>query len=376
MSKHVGILTSGGDTPGLNAAIRAVGKASSNKYGMQTTGFLDGFRGLMENRSVPLGPKALAGILTIGGTILGTGREKPYKMMVGNKVRDMTDVIVENYHKNHLDCLVCLGGGGTQKNAYHLAKNGLNIITLPKTIDNDVGMTDITFGFDTALGIAVEAIDRLHSTAHSHHRIIVVEIMGHRAGWLTLGAGVAGGADVILIPEIPYDINVIAESITNRSRSGKSFSIVAVAEGALTMEGYEKISDAKKRVSEANKKKEKAEIKNELRALDKKYTGNTVFLAKELEKVTGLESRVTILGHLQRGGSPSAADRLLATRLGTACAGYINDEKFGNMVSVNGEETTLVPLEKVVGKLKSVPLDHPWVQSAREVGTCLGDSLE
>ncbi len=194
MSKHIGILTSGGDTPGLNAAIRAVGKACINKYGMQTTGFLDGFRGLMENRSIPLGPKALAGILTIGGTFLGTSREKPYKMMIGNKVQDMTDAIVENYYKNHLDCLVCLGGGGTQKNAYHLAKQGLNIITLPKTIDNDVGMTDITFGYDTALGIAVEAIDRLHSTAHSHHRIIVVEIMGHRAGWLALGAGISGGA--------------------------------------------------------------------------------------------------------------------------------------------------------------------------------------
>ncbi len=376
MSKHIGILTSGGDTPGLNAAIRAVGKACINKYGMQTTGFLDGFRGLMENRSIPLGPKALAGILTIGGTFLGTSREKPYKMMIGNKVQDMTDAIVENYYKNHLDCLVCLGGGGTQKNAYHLAKQGLNIITLPKTIDNDVGMTDITFGYDTALGIAVEAIDRLHSTAHSHHRIIVVEIMGHRAGWLALGAGISGGADVILIPEIPYDINIIAESITQRSRSGKSFSIVAVAEGALTREGNSKIEDAKRRINEATKKKERTEIKNELRKLDKEYTGNTVFLAKKLEKMTGLESRVTILGHLQRGGSPSAADRLLATRLGTACARYINEEKYGNMVAVSGDETCLVPLQDVVGKLKSVPLNHPLIQSAREVGTCLGDGLD
>ncbi len=375
MSKHIGILTSGGDTPGLNAAIRAVGKACINKYGMQTTGFLDGFRGLMENRSIPLGPKALAGILTIGGTILGTSREKPYRMTIGTKVHDMTDAIVENYHKNHLDCLVCLGGGGTQKNAYHLAKKGLNIITMPKTIDNDVGMTDITFGFDTALGIAVEAIDRLHSTAHSHHRIIVVEIMGHRAGWLALGAGVSGGADVILIPEIPYDINVIAESITKRSRSGKSFSIVAVAEGALTKEGDNKIMDAKRRLNEASKKKDRIAIKNELRALDKEYTGGTVFLAKELEKITGLESRVTILGHLQRGGSPSAGDRLLATRLGTACARYISEEKYGNMVAVSGDETILVPLADVVGKLKSVPLDHPWLESAREVGTCLGDEL-
>ena len=373
MSKFVGILTSGGDTPGLNAAIRAVGKASINKYGMQMIGFLDGFRGMMENRHIPLGRKELAGILSIGGTILGTGREKPYKRMVGNKMRDMTDVIVENYHKNHLDCLICLGGGGTQKNAYHLAKQGLNIITMPKTIDNDVGMTDITFGFDTALGIAVDAIDRLHSTAHSHHRIIVVEIMGHRAGWLALGAGISGGADVILIPEIPYQIDLIAASIMNRSRSGKSFSIVAVAEGALSQKGFQKIHEVKSLLNGENKKKEKAALKTRLRELDKEYTGNTIFLAKELEKATSLESRVTILGHLQRGGTPSAADRLLATRLGTACADYIHNEQYGNMVSVKGEKMVLVPLKDVVGKIKLVPTDHSWVQSAREVGTCMGD---
>ncbi len=373
MSKYVGILTSGGDTPGLNAAIRAVGKACINKHGMQMIGFLDGFRGMMENRHIPLGKKALAGILSIGGTILGTGREKPYKMMVGNKMRDMTDVIVENYHKNHLDCLICLGGGGTQKNAYHLAKQGLNIITLPKTIDNDIGMTDRTFGFDTALGIAVDAIDRLHSTAHSHHRIIVVEIMGHRAGWLALGAGVSGGADVILIPEIPYHIDKIAESILDRSRSGKSFSIVAIAEGALSKEGFQKIHEVKRLLEKETKKKERSAIKTRLKELDKKYTGNTIFLAKELEKITTLESRVTILGHLQRGGTPSAADRLLATRLGTACADYIHEEKYGNMVAVKGDETVLVPLEDVVGKIKLVPTDHAWVKSAREVGTCMGD---
>ena len=373
MSKQIGILTSGGDTPGLNAAIRAIGKASIRKYGVNIIGFLDGFRGLMENRSIPLGSKALSGILTQGGTILGTSREKPYKMRVGSKIKNMTDAIVENYHRNHLDCLVCMGGGGTQKNAYHLVRHGLNVITLPKTIDNDVGMTDLTFGFDTALGIAVGAIDRLHSTAHSHHRIIVVEIMGHRAGWLALGAGVSGGADVILIPEIPYDINIVAESILERSRQGKSFSIVAVAEGAITLEGDKKIQNIKKQLEEVTRKKEKAQIKNELRVLDKKYTGNTIFLAQQLEEITGLESKVTILGHLQRGGSPSAADRILATRLGTACAKYINEEKYGNMVAVKGDKTNLVPLENVVGKLKLIPMNHPWLISAREVGTCLGD---
>ncbi len=373
MKKYIGILTSGGDTPGLNSAIRGIGKACINKYGMQMVGFLDGFRGLMENRIMPLNSGTLSGILTTGGTILGTSRDKPYKMMVGGKIMDMTDVIVENYHKNHLDCLICLGGGGTQKNAYHLAKRGLNIITLPKTIDNDVAMTDRTFGFDTALGIAVDAIDRLHSTAHSHHRIIVVEIMGHRAGWLALGAGVSGGADVILIPEIPYDLNIVADSIMNRSRSGKPFSIVAVAEGALTKDGYNKIRKAKKEMQAAEDKKQRIKLKKHLKTLDKECTGNTAYLAEELEKLTGLESRLTILGHLQRGGSPSAADRLLATHLGTACADYIQEEKYGYMVAVNGDETVLVPLEEVIGKLKLVPPDHAWLRSAREVGTCLGD---
>ena len=201
MTQSIGILTSGGDTPGLNAAIRGVGKACLSHYGMHIIGFRDGFRGLMENRTMALEGEALSGILTLGGTILGTSRDKPHKMPVNGKVLDMTETIVANYHANRLDCLVCLGGGGTMKNALRLKQAGLNIVTLPKTIDNDVALTDTTFGFDTALGIATGAIDRLHSTAHSHHRIIVVEIMGHRAGWLALGAGIAGGADVILIHE-------------------------------------------------------------------------------------------------------------------------------------------------------------------------------
>jgi len=373
MSKYIGILTSGGDTPGLNAAIRAIGKACINTYGMQMVGFRDGFRGLMENRRLAIDKAALSGILTRGGTILGTSRDKPYKMRVGNKERDMTDVIVENYHQNHLDCLVCLGGGGTQKNAYHLAEHGLNIITLPKTIDNDIWGTEMTFGFDTALGIAVDAIDRLHSTAHSHHRIIICEVMGHRAGWLALGAGISGGADVILIPEIPYDTKIVAKSILNRARSGKPFSIVAIAEGALTQKADELIKNKKKEVENAKKKKEKAALKEELRALDKKLTSNTLYLARQLEEITGLETRITILGHLQRGGSPSAADRLLATRLGTACAHHIHNNEFGSMVAVRGNETTLIPLEEVVGKVKMIPPDHVWIKCAREVDTCLGD---
>ncbi len=373
MSKYVGILTSGGDTPGLNAAIRAVGKACINTYGMQMVGFRDGFRGLMENRRIAIDKNSLSGILTQGGTILGTSRDKPYKMRVGSKTRDMTDVIVENYHLNHLDCLVCIGGGGTQKNAYHLARNGLNVITLPKTIDNDVAGTEMCFGFDTALGIAVEALDRLHSTAHSHHRIIVVEIMGHRAGWLALGAGIAGGADVILIPEIPFDINIVAKSILNRARNGKPFSIVAIAEGALTLKAAELIQNSKKEIAATTSKKERARLKDNLRALDKKLTGNTMYLARQLEDMTALEARLTILGHLQRGGSPSAADRLLATRLGTACAHHIHNNEYGCMLAVKGNETILIPLKEIVNQVKLVPPDHPWIRSAREVDTCLGD---
>ena len=234
MAQYVGILTAGGDSPGLNAAIRGVGKAAIGAYGMQLIGFRDGFRGLMQDRIVRLSGPELSGILTLGGTILGTSRDKPHRMPVGDQTMDMTSVMVETYEKHHLDALVCLGGGGTQKNAYHLAQNGLNIITMPKTIDNDVAMTDMTFGFDTALGIATEAIDRLHSTAHSHHRIIVVELMGHNAGWLALGAGIAGGADVILLPEINYDINIVAEKLRRRQRRGSGFSIVAVSEGAMS----------------------------------------------------------------------------------------------------------------------------------------------
>ena len=234
MGKHIGVLTAGGDSPGLNAAIRAIGKAARSYQDTDVIGFRDGFRGMMENRTMRLDTEVLSGILTVGGTILGTSRDKPHRMPIGGKLLDMTDVIVDNYKKHLLDALVCLGGGGTQKNALHLQQAGLNIVTLPKTIDNDVVMTDATFGFDTALGIATEAIDRLHSTAHSHHRIIVVEIMGHRAGWLALGAGIAGGADVILIPEIPYHVEKIAEAIRHRSVSGRHFSIVAVAEGAAS----------------------------------------------------------------------------------------------------------------------------------------------
>ncbi|WP_457666944.1 6-phosphofructokinase [Thiolapillus sp.] len=372
MTKHIGILTAGGDSPGLNAAIRGAGKAAQGHYGMQMIGFLDGFRGLVDNRFKRLDGESLSGILTRGGTILGTSRDKPHRMLFGGKVQDMTDVIVENYHANHLDALICIGGGGTQKNALKLMEKGLNIITLPKTIDNDVGLTDVTFGFDTALGIATDAIDRLHSTAHSHHRIIVVEIMGHRAGWLALGAGIAGGADVILLPEIPYDLEIVADAIRKRSRSGKNFSIVAVAEGALPTDKASMVREAEQRKLNATNKKEKKDAKQDLAQLNLEYANHTVLLSRQLEQMTGLESRVTILGHLQRGGTPSAADRLLATRLGTACADLIAQDHFGVMVAARGDDAAPVPLEDVAGNKKLVPRNHPWLVSAQRVGTCLG----
>jgi len=376
MTKHIGILTAGGDSPGLNAAIRGVGKAAQSSYDMRIIGFRDGFRGLMENRTISLEGDVLSGILTIGGTILSTSREKPHKMKVGGKILDMTDTIVENYEANHLDALICIGGGGTQKNALQLMQKGLNVITMPKTIDNDVALTDTTFGFDTALGIATESIDRLHSTAHSHHRIIVVEIMGHHAGWLALGSGIAGGADVILLPEIPYQLETVAEAITQRVKNGKKFSIVAVAEGAMSTKEAIRVSGFIQRITDAeavDDKKARKQAKQKLREHESNRSEHTLLLARQLEKLTGLESRPSILGHLQRGGTPSAADRLLATRLGTACAGFINDGVSGVMVAAHGDNAVPVPLENVAGNKKLVPADHPWIESARRVGVSLGD---
>ena len=371
--KRIGILTAGGDSPGLNAAIRGVGKAALGYYGMEIVGFRDGFRGLVENRRLKLDKTTLAGILTVGGTILGTSRDKPHRMLIDGRTKDMTEVIKENYKKWGLDCVVCLGGGGTQKNALRLHQAGLNVITLPKTIDNDVAMTDATFGFATALEIATDVVDRLHSTAHSHHRIIVAEIMGHRAGWLALGAGISGGADVILIPEIAYDVEKIAAAIRRRSQRGTNFSIVAVAEGAMSRDDARAFTSAEKKLERAKSLHDKKEAKGELAALEIRHTGNTLRLAKQLEELTHLESRVTILGYVQRGGTPCAADRILATRLGSACADLINEEHYGVMVAARGDGTEPVPLERVAGKRKVVSPDHSWVQTARHVGTCMGD---
>jgi len=371
--KRIGILTAGGDSPGLNAAIRAVGKAAIGKYGWEILGFRDGFLGLAQDTFERLGKDNLSGILTVGGTVLGTGRDKPHRMMIDGKERDMTKAIVRNYRAHKLDALVCIGGGGTHKNSMRLAELGLRIVTLPKTIDNDVALTDATIGYNTALGIATEAIDRLHSTAHSHHRIIIAEIMGHRAGWLTLGAGLAGGADVILFPEIPYDLEKIAAAIRKRSKVGTNFSIVAVAEGAKSLEDAAYFVAAERRRAAARTLEEKEYAKLRLAELEAEHAGNTLRLAKQLEGLTGLEARVTILGYVQRGGTPSFADRLLATSLGTASVDLIANGAEGIMVAARGNSVQPVPLASVAGKLKLVPPDHPWIQSARSVSTCLGD---
>jgi ATP-dependent phosphofructokinase / diphosphate-dependent phosphofructokinase len=371
--KRIGILTAGGDCPGLNAAIRAAGKTAIGHYGIEVIGFRDGFRGMAEKRTVPIDKTLLSGILTIGGTILGTSRDKIHKMEFQGHVKDMTGILVANYKALRLDCLICIGGGGTQKNALRLSQAGINIITLPKTLDNDVAKTDATIGFATALDIATEAIDRLHSTAHSHHRIVVTEIMGHRAGWLALGAGIAGGADVILIPEIPYDVQQIAAAIRRRSRHGTNFSIVAVAEGSLSAQDAPILQQAEERKRNASNLKDKAAARLLVQQLRAKHEGNTLRLAAQLEELTHLESRVTILGYVQRGGTPSAADRILATRLGTACVDYIQKGVFGVMIAARADSFEPVPLSQVATQRKTVPLDHPWITSARRVGTCLGD---
>ena len=373
MAKKVGILTAGSDCPGLNATIRAFGKAARNTHGMTLIGFRDGFRGLIKDRTVDLGGDALSNILTAGGTILGTSRDVPHQFMVDGEKVDKTDQAVAVYKQNGLDALVCIGSMETQETANRLRKAGLNLLTIPKSANNDVPMTDATIGFDTAQDIATEAIDRLHSTANSNHRIIIVEIMGRDVGWLTLGSGVASGADVILIPEIPYDIGKISEAILERNKAGKMFSIVAVAEGANSSElvaFFERSAKINRKVHSDEAQEASSERMAELK---KKYTGQTLLLANRLEETTGIESRITILGYLLRGGAPSARDRILATHLGSCAADFVAENEFGVMVAYRNSDAVPVPLEDVVGKEKPVPLDHPWIIGARHVGTVMGD---
>ena len=345
----IGILTAGGDCPGLNAAIRGVGKTALLKYGMKVYGFSSGYLGLISNEYKKLDEKSLSGILTVGGTILGTSREKPFKHKEYEEfLSSKPDRILENYKALGLDALICIGGNGTMKTAGKLQNLGLNVIGIPKTIDNDVWGTDRTFGFDSAVNIATEAIDRMHSTANSHKRIMVVEVMGHHTGWLSLYSGVAGGGDVILLPEIDWKPKVLKEYLLQRADAGKPYSIVVVAEGIKIPSK----SGAKNRTESAGS-----------------------YIAKKVRELTGIECRETILGYIQRGGSPSPADRVIATRLGAHAAEMAASGNFGKMAAFKGYDLTEVPLEDVAGKTKMVPPDHPLIGQARSVDTCFGDRL-
>jgi ATP-dependent phosphofructokinase / diphosphate-dependent phosphofructokinase len=373
MKKNIGLLTSGSDLPGLNAAIRAIGKTARSKD-MEIIGFQDGFYGLIHDQYTNLEHIQLSGILTTGGTILGTSRDVPHQMMVNNKIVDMTEQAIKTYKKHNLSALVCLGGKETQESAHLLAQQGLNIITLPKALDNHIAMTDTSVGFDTALEVAAEAIDRLHSTAHSHHRIIIVEIMGHSSGWLTLGAGIAGGADVILIPEMPYEVEKVAEAILQRNKENKRFSIIAVAEGAKPRDYFEFHERLRKENERKHTGADREQIEVQLERAETRYVmDNATLLDSRLANLTGLETRITILGYLLRGGVPSAVDRLLATQMGTACISLITRGQFDVMAAIQGDYIVPIPLEQVVNKIKQVPPDHPWLVSARELGTSMGD---
>lgn len=355
---RIGMLTSGGDCQALNAAMRGVVKGICSKIkDVEIYGFKDGYKGLIYANFEMLTPKDFSGILTMGGTILGTSRQ-PFKLMrvPDEKGLDKVEAMKHTYHKLNLNCLVILGGNGTHKTANLLREEGLNIITLPKTIDNDLWGTDMTFGFQSAVNIATNTIDCIHTTATSHSRIFIVEVMGHKVGWVTLHAGIAGGADIILIPEIPYDIEVVAEAIRKRTEAGKHFTILAVAEGAIS-----------KKDAKLSKKEYKEKIKN------RKYPSIAYEVAEELKERTGQEIRITVPGHTQRGGSPCPYDRVLATRLGAAAAELIMTEQCGYMIGIRNGETTKVPLKEVAGKLKTVQPDSGIVKEAKITGISFGD---
>jgi ATP-dependent phosphofructokinase / diphosphate-dependent phosphofructokinase len=339
-TKRIGILTAGGDCPGLNAAIRGVGKTAIVEYGMEVYGFNAGFLGLINNDYITLKESQLSGILTVGGTILGTSREKPYKIVKnGNEKSTKPEKIKETYNELGLDCIVCIGGNGTMKTANMLAQEGLNVIGIPKTIDNDVWGTDITFGFDSALQIATDAIDRLHTTANSHQRVMIIEVMGHNAGWLAFYSGIAGGGDIILIPELPYNIRSVCKKIESRYENNKPYSIVVVAEGIDHPKGKSAAS----------------------------------YIAEAIQTYTEIETRETVLGYIQRGGSPTPMDRILATRFGAFAAQCIANGIYNNMVAMRRGELTTVPLSETGGNLRLVEPDHSLIIKARKMGVSFGD---
>jgi 6-phosphofructokinase 1 len=335
---RIGILTSGGDCPGINATIRGVCKTAIHHYGMQVTGIHSGFQGLLNCDVEEITDRSLSGLLNRGGTFLGTSREKPFKDEHGNPDAVKPARIVQNIQRLGLDCVVCIGGNGTQKTAARFAAMGVNIVSIPKTIDNDICGTDISFGFDTAVTIATDAIDRLHSTASSHKRVMVIEVMGHKAGWIALYSGMAGGGDVILLPELPFSIERIAEAVEARTERGRLYSIVVVAEGIHIPQG--------RRAGE--------------------------YIAAELQRATGIESRDTVLGYIQRGGAPTPFDRNLSTRMGGHATSLIAEKNFGRMIALRGDEVSSIPLAEIAGKRKLVTADHDLVTQGRRMGVCFG----
>ena len=359
MKKRVGILTSGGDCPGLNATIRGVAKALYARMGdnVEIVGIANGYSGLINGDYREMNEDDFRGILTLGGTILGTKRT-PFKLMrvVEDDNIDKVAAMKKTYKAAKLDCLLCLGGNGTHKTANLLSQEGLNIIGLPKTIDNDIYGTDVTFGFHTAVDIATDVIDRIHTTAGSHSRVMCIEIMGNKAGWLTLYSGIAGGADIILLPEIPYDINKVIGAINKRTKAGKGFTILAVAEGAISKED-----------SSLTKKAYKAKV------ADRKYPSVSYEIADQIYEAAGVEVRVTVPGHTQRGGEPCPYDRVLSTRIGAGAAQAIMDGEYGIMIGVVNGKIKRVPLEECAGKLKMVSPKDQLVVAAKQIGISFGD---
>lgn len=333
----IGILTAGGDCPGINATIRGVCKTAINYYHFEAVGIHSGFSGLLNKDVEDLNDLTSSGLLNLGGTVLGTSREKPFKKVDG-QITDKPQTIINNMKELGIDCLVCIGGNGTQKTAAKFANLSVPVIGIPKTIDNDIWGTDFSFGFDSAVNIATDAIDRLHSTASSHKRVMVIEVMGHKAGWIALYSGMAGGGDVILLPELPYSIDHIKETILHRIECGKRFSIVVVAEGVKT--------PGEGRPSE--------------------------YIARMIEETTNIETRVTVLGYIQRGGSPTPFDRNLSTRMGGYATEMIAKREFGKMVVYRGNEISSIPLSEVAGKLKSVTEDNDLVIEGKHMGICFG----
>lgn len=358
MKKRVGILTAGGDCPGLNATIRGAAKALYQRMGknVEIVGIRNGFAGLISGDYMEMRESDFSNLLTRGGTILGTQRT-PFKMMtvIEEDGVDKVKAMIDNYERTALDALLCLGGNGTHKTAHLLAGEGLNIIGLPKTIDNDIWGTDVTFGFHTAVDIATEVIDRIHTTASSHRRVMVIELMGNKAGWLTLYSGIAGGADIILIPEMPYHLDKVVEAIDRRHAAGKSFSILAVAEGCYSAE------EAKLKRKDWTAKRQQAGFRT-----------ISELVARDIEEVTGFETRIAVPGHIQRGGTPSAYDRILATEFGTYAAQLVEYDQYGVSVALKNNMVISNPLQEVAGKSKLVTEDCDLIGVARRMGLSLG----